>query len=91
MLGANTRSVLAKFCDNNWEKEKYFVKTFFVRKPVWERGESASARWMTCWDLGNGTVMSRKANFFFLLSAERPKYEFSTTVLRKICKQRLSQ
>ena len=42
MSEANTRSVLARFCDNNWEKEKYFVKTFFVKKPVWEREESAS-------------------------------------------------
>ena len=32
MSGANTRSVLARFCDSNWEKEKYFVKTFFVKK-----------------------------------------------------------
>ena len=28
---------------------------------------------------------------FFLLSAERPRYKFIATVLRKICKQRLSQ
>ena len=32
MSGANTRSVLARFCDINWEKEKYFVKAVFVKK-----------------------------------------------------------
>ena len=52
MSGANTRSVLARFCDNNWEKGKYFVKTFFVNKPVWEREGSANARWMTCLGFG---------------------------------------
>ena len=36
MSGANTKSVLARFCDNNLEKGKYFVKTFCVKKPVWE-------------------------------------------------------
>ena len=48
MSGANTRSVLARFCDNNWEMGKDFVKTFYVKKPVWEMEGSASARWMTC-------------------------------------------
>ena len=32
MPGANTRSVLARFCDNNWEKGKDFVKNFFHQK-----------------------------------------------------------
>ena len=59
MSGANTRTVLAKFCDNNWEKGNYFVKTFFVKKPVWEIEGSARTRWMTC--LGNGTIMLRKS------------------------------
>ena len=34
MPGANTRSVSARFCDNNWEKEKYFVRTFLHVVPV---------------------------------------------------------
>ena len=32
MWGANTRSVLARFGDNNWEKGEDFVKTFYVKK-----------------------------------------------------------
>ena len=28
------------------------MKTFFVKKPVWEREGSASARWMTCLGFG---------------------------------------
>ena len=40
---ANTRSVLARFGDNNWEKED-FVKTFYVKKLVWEMEGSLSAR-----------------------------------------------
>ena len=32
MSGANTRSVLARFCDNNWDKGKYFVKNVFRQK-----------------------------------------------------------
>ena len=43
MWGANTRSVLARFGDNNWEKEEDFVKTFYVKKLVWEMEESLSA------------------------------------------------
>ena len=62
MSGANTKSVLARFCDNNLEKGKYFVKTFFV-KNLCGRGRGARARagWRV-WDLGNGTIMLRKAN-----------------------------
>ena len=52
MSGANTRRVLARFCDNNWEMEKYFVKPVFVKKPVWEMEGSASARWMPCLGFG---------------------------------------
>ena len=52
MSGANTRSVLARFCDNNWEKGKYFVKTFFVEKSVWEIEGSASEGWMMCLGFG---------------------------------------
>ena len=52
MLGANTISVLARFCENNWEKGKDFVKTFYVKKPMWEREGSTSARWMTCLGFG---------------------------------------
>ena len=52
MSGANAGSVLARFLDNNWEKGKDFVKTFCVKKPVWERERSASARWMTCLGFG---------------------------------------
>ena len=50
MSGANTRSVLARFGGNNWEKGKDFVKTFYVKKLVWEMEGSLSerARWMTC-------------------------------------------
>ena len=48
MSGANNKSVLARFCDNNLEKGKDFVKTFYVKKPMWERERSVSTRWMTC-------------------------------------------
>ena len=44
MSGANTRSVLARFGDNNWEKGEDFVKTFHVKKLVWEMEGSLSAR-----------------------------------------------
>ena len=37
MSGANTKSVLARFCDNNWKKGRDFVKTFYVKKLMWER------------------------------------------------------
>ena len=43
MSGANTRSVLARFCDNNWEKEKYFVKTFCQKTCVGEGEERECA------------------------------------------------
>ena len=36
MWRANTRSVLARFGDNNWEKGENFAKTFYVKKLVWE-------------------------------------------------------
>ena len=42
MSGANTKSVLARFRDNNWEKGRDFVKTFFVKKLMWEREGSLS-------------------------------------------------
>ena len=44
MWGANTRSVLARFGDNNWEKGEDFVKTFYVKKLVWEMEGSLGAR-----------------------------------------------
>ena len=44
MLGANTRSVLARFGDNNWEKGEDFVKTFDVKKFVWEMEGRLSPR-----------------------------------------------
>ena len=44
MWGANTRSVLARFGDNSWEKGGDFVKTFYVKKLVWEMEGSLSAR-----------------------------------------------
>ena len=44
MLGANTRSVLAGFGDNNWEKGEDFVKKFYFKKLVWEMEGSLSAR-----------------------------------------------
>ena len=44
MWGANTRSVLTRFGDNNWEKGEDFVKTFYVKKLVWEMEGSLSAR-----------------------------------------------
>ena len=43
MSGANTRSVLARFGDKNWEKGEDFVKTFYVKKLVWEMEGSLSA------------------------------------------------
>ena len=39
MLEANTRSVLARFCDNNWEKAKDVVKLCCVKKHVGDGGE----------------------------------------------------
>ena len=48
MSRANTKSVLAECRDNNWEKGRDFVKTFYVKKLMWEREGSLSARWMTC-------------------------------------------
>ena len=42
MLGANTRSVLARFGKNNWEKGEDFVKTFYVKILVWEMEGSLS-------------------------------------------------
>ena len=44
MSGANTRSVLARFGDSNWEKGEDFVKTFYDKKLVWEMEGSLSAR-----------------------------------------------
>ena len=44
MSGANIRSVLARFGDNNWEKEEDFVNTFDVKKLVWEMEGSLAAR-----------------------------------------------
>ena len=44
MWGANTRSALARFGDNNWEKGEDFVKTFYIKKLVWEMEGSLSAR-----------------------------------------------
>ena len=44
MWGANTRSLLARFGDNNWEKGEVFVKTCYVKKLVWEMERSLSAR-----------------------------------------------
>ena len=44
MWGVNTRSVLARFGDNNWEKGEEFGKTFYVKKLVWEMEGSLSAR-----------------------------------------------
>ena len=48
MSGANARSVLVRFGDNNWEKGKDFVKTFYVKNLCgrWS-GAWARARWMT--------------------------------------------
>ena len=44
MSGANTRSVLARFGDNHWEKGEEFVKTLYVKNLVWEMEGSLSAR-----------------------------------------------
>ena len=44
MWGANTRSVLARFGDNSCEKGEDFIKTFYVKKLVWEMEGSLSAR-----------------------------------------------
>ena len=42
MWGANTRSVLARFGNKNWEKGEDFVKTFYVKKLAWEMEGSLS-------------------------------------------------
>ena len=43
--GANTRSLLARFGSNNWEKGEDFVKTFYIKKTcVGDGGELESAR-----------------------------------------------
>ena len=39
MSGVNTRSVLARFGDNNWEKGEDFVKTFYIKKTCVRDGE----------------------------------------------------
>ena len=44
MSGANTRSVSARFGDNNWDTEENFVKTVYVKILVWEMEGSLSAR-----------------------------------------------
>ena len=45
MSGANTRSVLARFGSNNWEKGEDFVKTFYIKKTcVGDGGELERAR-----------------------------------------------
>ena len=61
MSGANTRSVLARFGDSSWEKGEDFVKTFYVKKLVWEMEGSLSARALD--DVWNYTIMLRKANW----------------------------
>ena len=59
MWGANTRSVLARFGDKNWEKGEDFVKTSYVKKHVWEMEGGLSARAL---DDVYDTIMLRKAN-----------------------------
>ena len=44
MSGANTRSVLAKFGDNNWEKGEDFVKKILKKTRVGDGGELERAR-----------------------------------------------
>ena len=46
MWGANIRSVLARFGNNNWKKGENFVKTFYVKKLecVGDGGELERAR-----------------------------------------------
>ena len=45
MSGANTRSVLARFGDNNWEKGEDFVQTFLRKNTcVGDGGELERAR-----------------------------------------------
>ena len=61
MSGANTRSVLARFGDNNQEKGEDFVKTFYVQKLVWLMEGSLSARVLD--DVYKGLIMLRKANW----------------------------
>ena len=60
VLGANTRSVSARFCDSNWEKGKDFVKNFLHQKTFLGEGEEHEralddvfAIWVTvrsCWE-----------------------------------------
>ena len=48
--------ILARFCDENWEKGKDFIKICHVKKHVWEMEGSVSVRWMSY--LGKGLRMS---------------------------------
>ena len=64
MPGADTRSVLARFCNNNWKKGKDFVKlTLSCQKTcVGDGGElKRASRWRVL-DLGKGTIMLRKVH-----------------------------
>ena len=107
MSGANTRSVLARFFDNNWEKGKYFVKTFCVKnlnlvprvfslswgpgnevvKNLCGRGRGVRARagWRV-WDVGNGTIMLRKAKKCF--GKELPPLSNFIQTKKKFCRAR---
>ena len=64
MSGANAKSVLARFRDNLWEKGGGggLVKIFTSKTYVEREGAWARAGWRV-WDLGNGTIMLRKANW----------------------------
>ena len=106
MSGANTKSVLARFRDNNWENGRDFGQFgqvvekpsdlilclfgFMKAKHLEIRANIRSAFkmfWQRVASLVKFYTNPKKK----LLSAERPRYEFSATGLRRICKQWFSQ
>ena len=81
MLWANTRRVLARFGDNNWEKREDFVKPFYVKKLVWgmEESLSARARWMTCKTYDHVAKSESRQNFAKVAKILRLSQKYSKT------------
>ena len=74
MSGANARSVLARFGNNNWEEGKDFVKTFYVKKLVWEMEGSLSAGARAGWRVKRYDHVAK--------SELRPNFEKVAKILR---------